>query len=625
MMAVVNCIIRIIVFVLSYNVNYTKATNGDFQVRLIDGMTPFEGRVEVFINDTWWIICHGDQEASDVICQELGFSESSMRMPERTGSRKGNALLIEVTCNATQQLLRNCLFSPNNNCRDMDFLVSCSIPSSPGTCHSQDVNNEGWIFSPKFPENYDDWADCTWIVTSTHNNSRFDVTLRMLYLGTGFIWGDFVEFNDLEGKPNPYRLTRGSKLKGVLMHHVGVTKSNRLRVHFESSAFNNDKGFAVFYTDFSTGVCSTATQCLHGGTCYQVDDVDTCECSQGWKGETCDVEITVCQNVTCFNNGTCNYIVIGGNDTYFCSCPDNYGGEHCEKGNCTDKVCLNGGNCYKVKENETCECPEDWTGDTCDDLTVCQNVTCQNNGTCHSAGGNDTYFCNCSKSYEGKHCEEGIDDRSSSTTEVDLGLEDLNRERRIGSKEIGGIVGGVVVVVVAAVVAIIIAVIFYKRRTKKSRTQEASWERGQSVHLRNVTYDEHAVNTGLAATNREDNADGTYYSSIDKSGDNVYNEPDEVKGLRRSPTQSRENGSDVRESKMNKQSGNLTEGSVDNIAYESMDQTSSETSPEESGFVDNIVYEGGENVPQDANIYEESDLRENQEGFVDNIVYESND
>ena len=49
------------------------------QARLVDGLTTYEGRVEVFYNDTWWPICHDysiDSNDGKAICRMVGFTET---------------------------------------------------------------------------------------------------------------------------------------------------------------------------------------------------------------------------------------------------------------------------------------------------------------------------------------------------------------------------------------------------------------------------------------------------------------------------------------------------------------------------------------------------------------------
>ena len=48
-------------------------------VRLVGGVYSFEGRLEIFVNDTWGTVCHdrfGTEDAM-VVCRQLGLETSS--------------------------------------------------------------------------------------------------------------------------------------------------------------------------------------------------------------------------------------------------------------------------------------------------------------------------------------------------------------------------------------------------------------------------------------------------------------------------------------------------------------------------------------------------------------------
>ena len=47
-------------------------------VRIVDGNTPFEGRVEVFHSGIWGTVCHNHWSIDDatVVCNELGFARA---------------------------------------------------------------------------------------------------------------------------------------------------------------------------------------------------------------------------------------------------------------------------------------------------------------------------------------------------------------------------------------------------------------------------------------------------------------------------------------------------------------------------------------------------------------------
>ena len=61
------------------NLIYTVlCQNGD--IRLVNGTTAFEGRVEICWNETWGTVCDGYWSGSDaqVACRQLGYSTTGM-------------------------------------------------------------------------------------------------------------------------------------------------------------------------------------------------------------------------------------------------------------------------------------------------------------------------------------------------------------------------------------------------------------------------------------------------------------------------------------------------------------------------------------------------------------------
>ena len=84
-----------------------------FVVRLVDGPTKYEGRVEVYHNGKWGTVCDVGWDLYDaqVVCNELGFSKAiSARDSTFYGQGHGKKIwLANLDCVGTEWTIGNCL------------------------------------------------------------------------------------------------------------------------------------------------------------------------------------------------------------------------------------------------------------------------------------------------------------------------------------------------------------------------------------------------------------------------------------------------------------------------------------------------------------------------------------
>ena len=82
-----------------------------FIVRLVDGPTIHEGRVEVYHNGEWGTVCDVGWDLNDaqVVCSELGLGRATAaRHDAFYGPGSGPYWLYNVECNGTEWTIGNC-------------------------------------------------------------------------------------------------------------------------------------------------------------------------------------------------------------------------------------------------------------------------------------------------------------------------------------------------------------------------------------------------------------------------------------------------------------------------------------------------------------------------------------
>lgn len=127
---------------------------------------------------------------------------------------------------------------------------------------------------------------------------------------------------------------------------------------------------------FEGEFCETVTEpegpcnpspCLNGGSCFVFGTNTFCSCVSPFSGTFCEVENTIpqCSPNPCLNEGTCTD---NGDNTFSCECVEGFGGDTCEVDTnlCDPNPCFNGGSCFLDGENPACSCPEGFDGELCE-------------------------------------------------------------------------------------------------------------------------------------------------------------------------------------------------------------------------------------------------------------------
>ncbi|XP_055602052.1 protein crumbs isoform X2 [Uranotaenia lowii] len=122
----------------------------------------------------------------------------------------------------------------------------------------------------------------------------------------------------------------------------------------------------------------------------------TCLCASGFTGSRCESPIALpySDECNCLNGGSCT------SNSSSCVCPPGFEGSRCEQTSlCSPANCQEPFRCIGGR----CQCPENMN---CDN--VCASNPCQNNGSCYAQ--EQDYLCQCQSGYEGKHCENDINE-----------------------------------------------------------------------------------------------------------------------------------------------------------------------------------------------------------------------
>ncbi|XP_068684192.1 polycystin-1-like protein 2 [Montipora foliosa] len=104
------------------------------------------------------------------------------------------------------------------------------------------------------------------------------------------------------------------------------------------------------------------------GTCWQKTGGYQCNCTNGFNGTHCEINIDDCVSNPCKNNGTCRDLV---NDFTCSHCLPGYTGKTCEEdiNECSSNPCRHNGTCTDYVNSFTCSCPVGFGGSTCDEET----------------------------------------------------------------------------------------------------------------------------------------------------------------------------------------------------------------------------------------------------------------
>ena len=151
-------------------------------VRLMDGGSDYEGRVEVLVGGTWGTVCDNSWGTADaeIICAELGFSGGTSQIQATFGQGVGPIHFNDVRCAGNEYTVHNCLKSTITHTCDHseDAGVACADPEATTTAASGGALPTDYQYSIRSGNEDDDFDidPATGIVSIGPNGLDYETT-----------------------------------------------------------------------------------------------------------------------------------------------------------------------------------------------------------------------------------------------------------------------------------------------------------------------------------------------------------------------------------------------------------------------------------------------------------------
>lgn len=125
-------------------------------IRLENGSSPFEGRVEIQINGVWGTVCDQSftRNVADVMCRMMNLSASAYLVGGRYGPGRGPIFAQSFSCSSNAGHLRECQYTTNAICtHSKDIGIICSVCGFSTLESSYITSFNGTILTARCPTN----------------------------------------------------------------------------------------------------------------------------------------------------------------------------------------------------------------------------------------------------------------------------------------------------------------------------------------------------------------------------------------------------------------------------------------------------------------------------------------
>ncbi|XP_053387043.1 uncharacterized protein LOC123542602 [Mercenaria mercenaria] len=370
-------------------------------IRLSDGPSFTQGRIELKILDTWGTVCDdgfGMQEAN-AICSMLGYPPAVTYYAEaHYGPGTGLILVDDLSCEEDATHINNCTYTTDENCdHNEDVSVVCTDCTAFDNCTTCPSGKYG--------------SSCQHECGLGCRDRVCDITSGSCACLSNF---------------------QGDRCDQCVNGKYGNTCDIDCSAGCSNDACNSNGDCYGCKTGFTGNMC---TQCVYGkygtdcdiacpfgcsnGTCKDNGDCHGCkagftgkmctQCEYGKYGTDCDIACPLgCNNGTCKDNGDCHGCKAGFTGKMCTQCEYGKYGTDCDIAcplGCNNGTCKDNGDCHGCKAGFTgkmcTQCEYGKYGTDCDIACPfgCNNGTCKDNGDCHG----------CKAGFVGSKCEQCVD------------------------------------------------------------------------------------------------------------------------------------------------------------------------------------------------------------------------
>ncbi|KAJ8034719.1 Neurotrypsin [Holothuria leucospilota] len=399
-------------------------------IRLVDGDSEYEGRVEIFLNNEWGTIGddNWDNDDADVVCRQLGYTLGGTAYKDAYfGRGTGPIWLDNIGCTGNEGNLLSCSHQTNASeaSHSGDVGVACNGKevrlvdgNGPDEGRVEIFMNSEWGTVDEDPWNDDDAGVVCRQLGYLHGGVAF--TRAYFGQGNGSIWLDDIKC--VGNEPHlmscdygtdtsedshkedvgvkcawPVRLANGSLASegrvevlingrwgtigddnwdnrdaNVVCSQLGYPSGG---IAYSNAYFGKGEGPILLENLNCAGTETSLFRCSHRKVSTGSDH------SQD-AGVACfDLSNDFCSSQPCAHNGKC----VNEKTTFLCVCLSGFRGTRCENviNACDSNPCKHNGLCVQDRNHYRCICPDGFEGPRCGiDSDPCNSRDCKASKNC---------------------------------------------------------------------------------------------------------------------------------------------------------------------------------------------------------------------------------------------------